>query len=493
MDTMPPKRIPASFLILMPLAFGAWFSYLFIQRTLGLSFFVYIASWLAVFFAACRYFRLSVYRPTYWFVPAVLVFAGFVAVRSSQLLTFLNVVAVLILLLVMSLQLTGLRMRSLYVVDYIRNLFGLPFKFFESCLSGLAEIARSGGRLQDGSSRSQTVRGIVITIPIIVLFVALFASADLVFQQYVKDLVDIHLPDLLVARCIVSLIIALVVLGVTYYLFRTMTSEERRLTQPSVPVSSNFGHIESYILFGSLGVLFLLFILVQIKYLFAGSAAISHFGFTYAQYAHKGFFELNVAAVFTYVILWAAERYFPSVGQAPQRVFRMLALLLVLETLVIMLSGFLRLDLYERSYGFTALRLYSQAFIIWLAVVFLILSYKIITRSTSPAMTFYGVVSVFALLLVMNLMNPDAFIARKNLERYAATGKIDSSYLDHLSKDAAGPVGELLSSNDPGSREIAVSYFAAHLQQDQLPSGRLGGWPSYRWADWDFNRAARAR
>ena len=317
MDTLPAKRIPASFLLVMPLIFGMCFAYLFLQRTPGLSFFVYIAFWLAVFFAACRYFQLAIYRPTYWFVPAILVFAGYVAIRASLLLTFFNVVAVLVLLLLMSLQLTGVRMRSLYLLDYVRQLLSLPFKFFESSFSGLSEIIRSGGRLRDGSSRSQAVRGIVITIPIIVLFVALFASADMVFQQYVKDLVDIHLPDLFVARSIVSLVIAFVVLGVSYYLFRSMTSEERQLLQSPEPTASKFGHIESYILFGSLGVLFLLFILIQIKYLFAGSGAISHFGFTYAEYARKGFFELNVAAVCSYLILWAVEKCVAPAWQVP--------------------------------------------------------------------------------------------------------------------------------------------------------------------------------
>ena len=35
------------------------------------------------------------------------------------------------------------------------------------------------------------------------------------------------------------------------------------------------------------------------------------------------------------------------------------------------------------------------------------------------------------------LANPDARIAEHNLERYAKTGKLDRTYLEHLSPDAA--------------------------------------------------------
>ena len=36
----------------------------------------------------------------------------------------------------------------------------------------------------------------------------------------------------------------------------------------------------------------------------------------------------------------------------------------------------------------------------------------------------------------MNLLNPDAFIAQKNIERYARTGIVDTTYLASLSGDA---------------------------------------------------------
>ena len=48
-----------------------------------------------------------------------------------------------------------------------------------------------------------------------------------------------------------------------------------------------------------------------------------------------------------------------------------------------------------------------------------------------------------ALLLGLALANPDAWIARHNIDRYEATGKVDWSYLRGLSADAAPTLAAL--------------------------------------------------
>jgi hypothetical protein len=48
----------------------------------------------------------------------------------------------------------------------------------------------------------------------------------------------------------------------------------------------------------------------------------------------------------------------------------------------------------------------------------------------------FGLFSGVALLLGLAAINPDAWIARQNLDRYEATGKVDWYYLEGLSDDA---------------------------------------------------------
>ena len=101
-----------------------------------------------------------------------------------------------------------------------------------------------------------------------------------------------------------------------------------------------------------------------------------------------------------------------------------------------MASAFTRLSLYEQAYGFTTLRLYSHAFIILLAIVFCLLLYKICKDKREETFPFRVFILIALFLAVMNFLNPDKFIARRNIERFTATGKLDIYYLSRLSSDA---------------------------------------------------------
>ena len=57
-------------------------------------------------------------------------------------------------------------------------------------------------------------------------------------------------------------------------------------------------------------------------------------------------------------------------------------------------------------------------------------------NNQSNPITFQASLSFAFFIIVMNFLNPDAFIARRNIERYKSTGKIDIYYLVHLSDDA---------------------------------------------------------
>jgi hypothetical protein len=72
-----------------------------------------------------------------------------------------------------------------------------------------------------------------------------------------------------------------------------------------------------------------------------------------------------------------------------------------------------------------------------------------------------------ALLLGLAALNPDAWIARQNLDRYEATGKVDWTYLTGLSADAVPVLVEL------GDRaECAID--PEDLEEDDLLEWNLG-------------------
>ncbi len=104
----------------------------------------------------------------------------------------------------------------------------------------------------------------------------------------------------------------------------------------------------------------------------------------------------------------------------------------------------MRLSLYEETYGFTTLRLYSHVFIIFLAVFFCLLVYKIYRDKKENSFLLQVFVCVLLFLAGMNFLNPDSFIAKQNIQRFTDSGELDVYYLSHLSEDAIPEVVELL-------------------------------------------------
>jgi hypothetical protein len=180
--------------------------------------------------------------------------------------------------------------------------------------------------------------------------------------------------------------------------------------------------------------LFMVFAGIQFTYLFGGQQNITLNGFTFAEYARQGFFELVAVAVLTLgmilILNWITRRE----NKKQIKLFNALATLMVGFVVVMLVSAWHRMNLYEATYGYTELRLYTYTFMAWLGVVLL---WFVATLWQKPHFFAIGLIlAAMGFLATLNLINPDAFIAKQNLARYQQTGDLDVAYLVTLSDDA---------------------------------------------------------
>lgn len=415
---------------------GLLLDYFFYGKIIGIAFPLYVLMVVAGFFAIASFFKRQINKEFFWLLVPLIFFSVMVFVRSSGLLTLLNIVASLLLLLVITEvsfeERVQERVKNFLVGDYIK-IFFLPFKFIQPLFQTSSNLFSLRGVNKNQKVLTQVVKGILIAIPVLFIFLLLFSSADLIFQKYVSDLISINIKLEIIFRSILILIATLVYIGAYTYSLR---EKENQIVSQENNKNHSLGHIESSILLGSVNVLFFIFILVQLTYLFGGENNISTQGFTYAQYARRGFFELIVVAVISLLLLLTIEKYVIKKDTDHALGFKILSTALVAQVILIMLSAFTRLSLYEQAYGFTILRLFVHAFLILITVVFCLLLYKIYKDKRENFFAFRVFISIVLFLAVMNFLNPDAFIARRNIERFATTGKLDIYYLSHLSSDA---------------------------------------------------------
>lgn len=472
-----PAATGASF-VGISLVLSLLFDLLFFEKTPGISFVIYIAAIAGGLFALAHSLKRPLPKSALWLLLPLGFFAAMVAVRASPLLIFLDIFASLLLLLLIARVSFRDNLKGFKLLDYAKIPL-LPLKFFAPLLQTFATFFALRSTVKNHSLTIQITRGILLAIPALVIFLALFTSADLVFQKYVTDAFDLQFDSATIARAVVISLVTLGFTGAYAYIFRQQ-SEQSVGAISATTTPARIGKVEVSILLGSVAALFLLFIVVQLAYLFGGQSNISGQGFTYAEYARKGFFELLLVALVAFAMLWVADKTAAKSKLGHSLGFRVLSSVLIAQVLLIMASAFKRLYLYEQVFGFTTLRLYSHVFVMFLAVIFVLLLIKILKNQNENRFAFPAFMTTIAFLASMNLLNPDAFIARQNLDRFYQTGKLDSHHMAGLSEDALPEV------------KTAINATTGSTKRHLLTSLDVRSAPS-NWQSWNLARNQSSR
>lgn len=467
---MKRKILP---IVLASLTLGLVFDYLFYGANLiGISFFLFTALALGATLYLHTYFRKFISKYILILAAPILLFAAMTFVRANGFLTFLNIIMVMYLF-AMLIQLAfrpHSRLEKYEIQDYVRHILSLPFAIAREVIA-FVPLLLSYRRDTEQHRHTVTpvVRGLLLSLPFLFIFLLLFSSADLVFNRYIGLLLDFHISSKLINHTLLIGFITSLFIGV-YSLIFTHTPAEEVQVESTRHKKVLLGTIEFSIILGSISFLFAIFVLIQITYLFGGQQNIATAGFTYAEYARKGFFELIAVALLSFALIMGLNNSTLRRTLKEKVLFMWLSSLLIVQVMVIMLSAHKRLTLYEQAYGFTSLRLYSHVFIGWLAVLFVLLLVHIIREEREYQLAFRVFLSVIAGLIFLNFLNPDAFIARKNIQRFNETGKIDIPYLRNLSEDAAPAISTLLgNTNERLSSAVAHELYVKRAIFERQP------------------------
>jgi hypothetical protein len=220
----------------------------------------------------------------------------------------------------------------------------------------------------------------------------------------------------------VFVVVLLAALGLALAARRPLTARLRRPRR-------RLGVWEWAIPLARLDALSLAFVLVQLTVLFGGNDHVLRTsGLTYAEYARQ-VWQLLAAGALTLAVVLAADRLAAVRSRRDARLVRVLLGILCALAVVAVLSALHRLRLYEDAYGLTRLRLAAEAFSLWLGALFALLivaGLSVGALRQLPRIVFAGAA---AALIAFTLASPDGLIARRNVERWEQTGRLDVAYL----------------------------------------------------------------
>jgi len=424
------------------------------------------------------------------------------AVRAEPFLRFLNVSGALILLALLADRLVTGPLTTLNLGNYLVSLFQTGL--YSSLIApSLLKRAATDVRAQSegGKTMRRVLVGVLIAAPFLCIFTVLFAAADLLFNVYLDDLLgDLTLGDV-VGHALLTAALAWIVMGGLAY---ALTRSEKKAEADDEPaedkpakgfnVRGALGTLEASIALYSIDVLFLVFVGIQFAALFGGEAFLERHDLTYSEYARQGFFELLTVALITLALLLALD--FVTRRESPRQrlTFLLGSGLMIALTIVILVSAFQRLRLYELAFGFTRLRLQAHVFMVWLAILLAFFMVALLVRQTRLFAT-GALLAAIGFTATLNVINPDAFIVAHNIKRYEddptadtlsdttpragqQVGEgLDVDYLGGLSADAVPHLMPLLTDYDQEFADEIGPWLHTQLDRADARQARAG-WPS---------------
>jgi hypothetical protein len=428
-------------IMLAALAIAWSFDFLFWEKPPGISFAIFTILTVGAGLLLARREGIKAARLSLFLLVPIAFFAVMSVLRLEPLTSFLSRVMIWLLMGLLAVSYTKGNWWDYSLADYAAKFGLLGVSSLSLGGRALVETQQEG----EGGSRKEArrgtalsiLKGLALALPVLVVFGSLLASADPIFEDAIENFLEIFdiedLPEYL-WRGFYILVLGYLLGGV--YLHAYAKSQGGKLLGKDKPMLPRFlGATEAGIVLGSVIVLFAVFVAIQFRYFFGGEVNVNATSFTYAEYARRGFGELAAVAFFSLLMFLGLSTVTKRETQKQARTFSGLGIALVALVSVMLVSAFQRLLLYENAFGFTRARTNAHVFMIWLGVLLVaVAALEILNRQRAFALA--ALVAGMGFAATLNLLNPDAFIVRQNIQRAEAGEELDAGFLSTLSEDA---------------------------------------------------------
>ena len=414
---------------------------------------------------------------------ALIFFAAMFVWRDSMELKVIDTIAILMILAIQSLSTLKIKAQIAGVFHYI---IGFVWSGLNAVLAPfflLIDDIAWKMIPQTGWSKHliSVIRGLAIATPILLIFGALFMTADAVFEGLVQKTFNIEIDQVISHIFLVSAFswliagylrgslvegfgkkvnddlsvtpktdeIKLQTLSVTEIKEDEPKTEEKPAQETKkwswqnfdnsiLPKVFTLGAIELSIVLGLINLLFLSFVIVQIPYLFGGFELVQNTpDFNLADYARRGFGELVTVAALVLPILLISHWLLRKDSPVNEKIYRVLAGMNLVLLFVIMTSAVQRIFILTGNlgYGLTTIRFYPMVVMLWLALIFVWFALTVL-RGAREQFAWGALWLAIFVLGTLHVFNPDEYIVRTNIRLMQEGRSFDSRYNSDLSDDA---------------------------------------------------------
>lgn len=393
-----------------------------------------------------------------WAVPIELLGLTYF-IFNNMLFKILNVPVILILFVIMCMSITETQIKE---NKFIRQMLDKIFKPFVVLFDFISDFDMEeffGNKKEGQNNKSNNIKkvgkSLLIAIPVILVIIFLLSSADSVFGSIFGDftkaiskMLEIKTINDLLGRLTLIAFTFVYIAGFIIAFTKSQKQEEIKETTAGIKLSD----LTIKMLLVSLNIIYLLFSIIQFKYLFMNAGRTVDFD--YATYARTGFFQLMFVSFINFVLL--------HISKKNKENNKLLKIMLIIFTMIIVISAAFRMHLYEQEYGYTYLRLFVY-FTLMTEILILI---PILARICGKKIdTFKTTIQIIVIMyVVLNFININKIIARNNIDKYLANienESIDFSYLEtRTGTDSIEEQLRILNKSEEGLSTNAKEYLA---------------------------------
>ncbi|MCR4897013.1 MAG: DUF4173 domain-containing protein [Lachnospiraceae bacterium] len=288
---------------------------------------------------------------------------------------------------------------------YMVQMLLVPLKHLELPFHDISVTRRStAGEMSPGKKRARSILiGLLIAIPLIVVILALLSSADMIFGDLVQRILDcIELPEL--GADYFGVPFKLCVSFLAFYCWAGALGKESFRAPKE---GKRFDAVIAITFNSIIAVIYLIFSGIQFVYL-VGRMELPG-GYTYAEYAHEGFYQLLAVTILNLMLVSFCKKHFGE-----NIALKVILTIISLCTYVMIASSALRMFLYVGVYGLSHLRVY----VLWLLVVLVVWTTLLTVGIYRQGIPFFRIITVFVSVwyLAFAFSVPDRWIAAYDLQ-----------------------------------------------------------------------------
>lgn len=390
-------------------------------------------------------------------IPIILLSSTYLLFNNAELYLF-NLVIIPVLYIIMIIFATS-NFQAKSMIYKIILMIIQPINYISDVVKSIVnEISPKGRENQEeqneGKEKNNVIKAVFFTMIITFIVLVLLASADSEFAKIFRNIDLLNVSDT-IARIITIIIAFFYFAG----FFMNMLDKENGLKDFE---EENKEEKESYtirMMLTVLNIIYLIFSYTQIKVLFTEQ------NIKYSEFARNGFFQLLAVSLINIIMILKANNKNLKESKKQVRYKKIMCIVMVIFTLIIIISAFARMTLYQQNYGYTRLRILVD-FTLITEIILLIPTLIYIIKGKINLSKSYFVIIV-TMYCIVNFANIDGIIAKNNISKYKETGYIDLSYLINI--DNTDIIEQLLEIQD-SQFEYSYKYYSKfeYLSNDAI-------------------------